>query len=444
MIRGFLYHLQLTVRLNFKTRQPLIYGFLVPIFFLIAFAAVFRSGRPPLLHQMSQLITISALGGACFGLPTALVAERERGLWRRYRLLPRALAPLVTSTLVARFVLIATAALLQIALARLLYGAPLPQHPAVFALAYAGVAFAFLGMGLLITALAEDVPAVQALGQCIFLPLIMIGGVGIPLIVLPEWSQRLASFLPGRYAVDALEAGYSGEGTGALFRFNLLALAAIGLAAGLAGAKLFRWDRAHRPGIRARLWVAAALVPWAIVGVIALRTGRWPALEPLTTNSSASITTDQIRSVSFAHLPPDEGIVTPIAPADFAATLSPEKRARMDEIARRLETWAPGNSADAPESIRSLLAAASIADVAEDPLEGPIARTVLTLLYRRYRMDVLERGLAWCALYPGEGTVPTSVSELGIPGDIDAKEVRARSSIYAAKFLGRVLGRIPM
>ncbi|MGH7995288.1 MAG: ABC transporter permease [Opitutaceae bacterium] len=444
MIQGFLYHLQLTLRLNFKSRQPLIYGYLVPVLFLVAFGAVFRSGRPPLLHEMGQLITISALGGACFGLPTALVSERERGLWRRFRLLPNALWPLVTSTLLARFVLIASAAALQIALARLIYGTPAPQHPASFIVGYAAVAFAFLGMGLLVAALAEDVPAVQALGQCIFLPLIMIGGVGIPLLALPLWTQRIASFLPGRYAVDALQRGYSGEGTGVLFRFNLLALLAMGLAAGFAGGKLFRWDQAHRPERRPGVWILGAIVPWLVVGAISLRTERWHALVPPVATSAASITEAQIASIGFDGLPPDDGVFTPLASVDFEQDLRPDAKARIDAIAAKLRAWPPGRAADSFQAIRSLLSVASIADVAEDPLEGPIARTVLDLLYHRYRMDVLERGLAWIALYPEEGGVRTSVPELDIPGDIGSREVRARSAIYAAKFLGRVRGRIPM
>lgn len=443
--RGFLYHLQLTLRLNFKSRQALVYGYLVPFFFLIAFGTVFRSGRPLLLHEMGQLITISALGGACFGLPTALVSERERGLWRRYRLLPRALGPLVASTLVARFILIASAALLQIVLARLIYGTPPPRYPALFAAGYGAVAFAFLGLGLVVTALAEDVPAVQALGQCLFLPLIMIGGVGIPLLVLPDWTQRLAGFLPGRYAVDALEAGYSGLGRGASFRFNVIALLLFGMAAGAVGLRLFRWDNARPSAGRGatRAWLAVVLVPWLLVGAASLRTGRWHALAPPSPDSSLAITEAQIASIDYSRLPSDDGLVTPIAPADFLGRLGPADRARLAAIEARLDSWAPARVPDPSQAIRSLIGVAAIADVAEDPLEGPIARTILTRLYARYRMDVLERGLAWTALYPAEGRVRTSVPELGIPGDIDEREVRARSAIYAAKFLGRVRGQIP-
>ena len=204
-MKGLLNHLLLTLRLNLRSKQALVYGYIVPVFFLIAFGSLFKT-TPPLLHELGQLLTISVLGGACFGMPTAMVSERERGVWRRYRLLPAATGGLVFSTMVARFLIVASAAILQIAMAVWIYGMPAPLHPLQLAIAFTFVCFAFLGLGLIIAMLAETVPAVQALGQAIFLPMIIIGGVGVPLRILPGWAQTVAGFLPGRYAVDALQA----------------------------------------------------------------------------------------------------------------------------------------------------------------------------------------------------------------------------------------------
>src|ERR1019366_443351 len=167
-MKGRIQHFLLTLKLNLRSKQALVYGYLVPIFFLLAFGSVFRSGVPPLLKEIGQLLTISVLGGACFGMPTALVPARERGVWRRYRLLPTGIGQLLAGTVAARFVIIASAAIMQIVLARLIFGTPLPRHPLDLVLAFTIVVFSFLGMGLGIAALAENVPAVQALGQSIF------------------------------------------------------------------------------------------------------------------------------------------------------------------------------------------------------------------------------------------------------------------------------------
>ena len=271
-MNGLLHHLLLTLKLNFRSKQAIIYGYVVPIFFLIAFGVVFAT-KPPLRAEMGQLITVTVLGGACFGMPTAMVAERERGVWRRYRLLPTAIGGIIVSSMLVRYVIVLSAAVLQIFLAHFALKTPYPEHPWQMFGAFTFVCFAFLGMGLVIAMLADNVPAVQALGQAIFLPMIMIGGVGVPLDRLQPWVQHVAAFLPGRYAVQALEACQHGAGLSAA-HFDLLALTIIGVAALVAGAKMFRWDMGQKLSGPAQGWVALAVHGWAFVGVIAVATGR--------------------------------------------------------------------------------------------------------------------------------------------------------------------------
>src|SRR5205085_4609909 len=143
---------------------------------------------------------------------------------------------LVGSTIVARYVMVLSAGLLQLGVA-LAVGMTLPAHPFDLWIAFSFVAFAFIGLGLVIAALADTVPAVQALGQCIFLPMLIIGGVAVPLASLPDWALHVSAFFPGRYAVEALQTGVSGAGLAGM-RFSLLALILVGFAGCLAGAKL--------------------------------------------------------------------------------------------------------------------------------------------------------------------------------------------------------------
>ena len=245
----------------------------MPVLFLVAFGSVFRAETPALLGEMGQILTITILGGACFGMPTTLVAERERGIWRRYRLLPVASGSLVCDVLAARIVIVMTAALLQVALARVAYQTPLPSHPLEAIGAVLLVSAAFQGMGLLVAALADDVPAVQAIGQCLFLPMILIGGVGIPLGALPDWAQRVSAFMPGRYAVDVLQRCYADPAGLGSAGFSVMALCMIGSAAGIAGARLFRWDSGRSAARSPGLWLAAAIGAWAVVGAAAGVTG---------------------------------------------------------------------------------------------------------------------------------------------------------------------------
>jgi len=434
-LNGWIRHFLLTIYLNFHNPQAIVYGYLVPVFFLVAFGSVFRADTPPLLAQMGQIVTITILGGACFGFPTALVAEREQGIWRSYRLLPIPIPWLVFSAMMARVLIVASAVLIQVAIARAVYGTPLPTHPAAAALAFLFVTGAFLGIGLLIAALADNVPAVQALGQCIFLPMIMIGGVGVPLAVLPVWAQRIAGFMPGRYAVEVLQPcfdalhGFRGAG------FRLVALTVIGLAAGVAGTKLFRWEAGRRIARPARWWVAAALASWGTVGAVAWQTGRLPPILP-EAGAWANITEAQIAQIGFDGLPGDNDLVAPLASPTLDA-------AQTKGFAAKLGLWPQGKLDDSGQSIRNLVCLAAVADLCADPRESEIARLVFRQIGREFEPAVARQALAWIILSPEDGQALTKAPEVSLFRHPPERLVPQRSIIYAEKYLGRLLGKIP-
>ena len=434
-LHGWVRHLLLTIALNFANPQAIVYGYLVPVLFLLAFGSVFRSDSPPLQAHMGQILTITILGGACFGLPTALVAEREQGVWRRYRLLPLPVAWLVLSATIARVLIIGSAVLIQIALARAIYGTPLPVRPGIAVLSFFPVMAAFLALGLLIAALADTVPAVQALGQCIFLPMIMIGGVGVPLTALPDWAQTAAGFMPGRYAVELLQPGFDGRNGLPGAGFRVAALAVIGLAAAVAAARLFRWEAGARIGHPARVWVTAALAAWLSVGAVAWQTGR---LKPIPAEAAAwaDITEAEIAAIRFDALPGDHDLVAPIASAALDL-------AQAKPFAAKLGLWPQGKLADQGQSIRNLVSLAAVADLCADPREPEIARLVFRQLSTGFEPAVARQGLAWIILSPEDGTALRKAPELGLFRHPPERLVRQRSVIYAEKYLGRLLGKVP-
>jgi len=436
-MRGVYRHFLLTLELNVRSSQAMVYGYLVPVIFLVAFGAVFRAQTPPLLAQMGQLLTITILGGACFGLPTSLVAERERGIWRRYRLLPVTTAALVGSVLAARVIIVASAALLQVVLAHLIFYTPLPDHPLQAVAGVFLVTACFLGIGLVIAAAANDVPAVQALGQCLFLPMIMVGGVGIPLAALPTWAQRLSGFMPGRYAVDVLERCYGGAAGISAAAFSVAALAVMGAAGAISGAALFRWDNVRNRSSSSWAWQWVAFISWLLVGLYASGSGH---LEPVPAASDGyqGVTQAQVAGISYEYLPGDQEFVSRLSrPFGNGGSMK-----SVEGIARLLKDWPPGWLSDEGQAARNLLCAAGIADVSEDLHEGEIARLVFDDLRERFGDEKLKKILAWIILYPKEGSAICTAPELGLPHQFREEIVRERAVLYAKKFLGRLSGRI--
>jgi ABC-type transport system involved in cytochrome c biogenesis permease component len=444
----------LSLTLNFRNRMAILYGYLFPLIFLLAFWALYRDDPVPLALHLGQLVTITVLGGACFGLPTTIVSERERGVWRRYALTPAPRWLFVASILVARYVLLLTAALLQIALASV-FGMPLPAHPLAFLVAFTVTAIAFMAIGMVIAMLVDNVPAVQALGQCIFLPMLIIGGVAVRLESLPGWAQAASAFFPGRYAVAALQSAATGSGRAP---FELLALLLIAVAAGIAAAGLFRWDRQFRPN---RAWVAVALGMWVAIGVwnqsrpVAVaqpvkdmqpvgRATDYAAPLPKAARSWRDVTETDIAAIAFDRLPPDSGIVSPVARPDEEP--DPVLVPQLEKIQAALPGWAPGNVGDPVQRARNLLLAAAVPDLMQmEQVERFVPRLVFARLQTVIPPRDLPKILYWIAMHPDDGDdgAVHQLKAFGLPNPTGpAQPFHAREMLYAFKLLGRLSGDI--
>ena len=507
-VRGLIRHAVLSLKLNARNRMAMIYGYLFPLIFLVAFWAIYRHDRVPLALHLGQLLTVTVLGGACFGLPTTLVSERERGVWRRYRLTPLPGWAFVISVLAVRYLLLLSAALLQIALA-LAIGMPAPTHPLALLVAFTFASMAFMGVGLVIAMLADNVPAVQALGQCIFLPMLMIGGVAVRLSSLPDWAQHASAFFPGRYAVESMQATVTGAGLGRS-GFELAALLLIGLAGGLAGVMMFRWDPSQKFALRrGKAWLLVALGMWAAVGLMAEARDRAgqarnagpepgaeavgvakdyltppqtpipdgakpmptprpdaaPAAAPAATSevmapsapapavepgqrpepsSWQAVGPADIARIAFERLPPDEGVVSPVAAS--AEIPDPTVATQLDGVRAALADWPPGKVADPVQRARNLLFVAAVPD--ELQMEG-IERFLPAVVFERLRVDIpatdLPGILFWVAMHPDDGddSAMFQLAPLGLPKVSGSSKVaRGRVMLYAFKLLGRLNGDI--
>jgi ABC-type transport system involved in cytochrome c biogenesis permease component len=452
-MKAWCVQVDVALRLHFRNRMALFYGYLFPLIFLVAFWVLYRHESVPLLRHMGELLTVSVLGGACFGLPTTLVGERERGVWRRYRLSPLPLWAMLAAAVAARGVLLFSAGALQWGVA-VLAGMTAPEHPWALMVAFLAVCFAFIGLGLLIAQLANNVPAVQALGQCVFLPMLIIGGVAVKLASLPEWAQHVSAFFPGRYAVEAIQGAVTGEGF-AEIGFPLAALGGMGVAAGLAAAGLFRWDTQQKVEWRRRsLWLVPVLAGWLAVGAWAERAGRAlvpptgvviepaaaaPAAPVLPEPPWARITAADIAGLNY-QVPPDRGVVAPFAggqeePDEYTAQ-------ELETVRRALYSWRPAFEGDDIQRVRNLLYVAAVPDSVQLPVERHLPPLVLRYLTDMYPEDKLVRILTYIALHPEEGGVIVNLGDLGLEAAVgDPWTVRERAYFYAIKFVARLTGR---
>ncbi len=217
---------------------------------------------------LPAMIIFVILGSTILGLPSPLVEARDAGVYRSFKIngVPAAsivAIPVLTTTFHA---LIAAAVVALTAVP--LFGGVAPVHW----LRLAGIAvlmtFTCSALGALIGVVAANTRATTLLSQVIFLPSMLIGGLMMPLSILPKTVQRFAGLLPTAHAMQALEGlAYGKFNTVFDPTASLLILLTSGLLAFGLAIYLFNWDSHNQTRRGHPLMALMVLVPY-LVGIL--------------------------------------------------------------------------------------------------------------------------------------------------------------------------------
>ncbi|GAB2463704.1 ABC transporter permease [Jatrophihabitans fulvus] len=183
----------------------------------------------------SVAVMVAALG--LMTLPITLAGYRERGVLRRFRASSVPTWSLPAAQLSLFLVTSGAGAVIVGVIARVAYGASLPQDPlgVVVALLLGNLAFA--AVGLLLAAVVRTARSALGAGLLAFFALWLLSGTAPPRAVLPLGLRAAGGALPLAHLLTALQDPWFGFGWRAT---DLLVLAAYAVAAGVPGLWLLR------------------------------------------------------------------------------------------------------------------------------------------------------------------------------------------------------------
>jgi ABC-2 type transport system permease protein len=172
-------------------------------------------------------------------VPTVLATYRERGVLRRLATTPLPpgrllLAQMVTSVTTALLTMI-----LVIAVGSLAFGVAMPKQVGGFLLALVLGSASVFAIGLVLAAVAPTGRAASGLGSVLFFPMVFFAGLYVPREVMPDVLRRISDFTPLGATVQSLQDATNGAWPSGL---HLAVMAAVTAMAGLAAARLFRWE----------------------------------------------------------------------------------------------------------------------------------------------------------------------------------------------------------
>ncbi|WP_223830314.1 ABC transporter permease [Nocardiopsis quinghaiensis] len=175
-------------------------------------------------------------------LPSVLAAYREKGVLRRMSTTPVHPGMLLTAQLIVVFAAAVLSAVILVLSSWLFLDVEPPSQPLLFTVAFVVGAASLIALGILIAAVAPSASAANGLSMALYMLLMLVGGVFLPRVFLPDLLVRMGEFTPpGAQLLLESWSGNAGDaGLSQLVQLGIMAGVAVVVAA--LAARLFRWE----------------------------------------------------------------------------------------------------------------------------------------------------------------------------------------------------------
>ena len=255
------------LKLALRNRSVIFFNYLFPLAFFFIFGQAMHGERGAAMTiVISMVLIIGILGNGLMGAGIRAVQEREANILRRYKVTPISPAPLLVASVATGWILYMPNVLLIFALAHFVYGMPWPQSMGSVLIFVTVAIVGFRAIGLIIASVVNSMQESQLVVQLVYLPMLFLSGATFPLAMFPPWLFTVTQFLPATYLVIGIQgmlARNEGIGTNIQPALALILTAFVGL---FIAYKLFRWEKEEKIRASAKLWLAAVLAPFLVLG----------------------------------------------------------------------------------------------------------------------------------------------------------------------------------
>ncbi|MBZ5642958.1 MAG: ABC transporter permease [Acidobacteriia bacterium] len=261
------------MRLAMRNRAFLFFSLIMPLAFLFIYAGIFGRGRTQTVPYLLAEVLALTVMGSFWGLSVQLVTFREQGILRRFRVAPVTASAMLASSLLSNYFLTLPTIVVEFYLSRSVFHmAGLGNVLSILILVTLGTV-CFASLGLIVASVTNTMQETQIINQIIWFVFLFISGATIPFPMLPKAVQAVAVYLPATYLVSGLQRAMIDHTSITGLGMYVASLLGCALIAFLISAQLFRWDPEAKAPRRAKLWAAAAIIPFLLLGALETLSG---------------------------------------------------------------------------------------------------------------------------------------------------------------------------
>ena len=266
-MNAFAHHFAYDFRMGLRDKSQLLMNYLFPLFIYVLLGFLMTSVNPN-FHEIiiPAMMIIGIMSSGLLGLPSPLVADRDAGIFRSFKINGVPAINILNSPLLSTITHMTLVTAIIALTAGPVFKATLPagtQWLWLFGLSWL-TSFAMAGLGVLIGVVSANSRASMLLAQLVFLPSMIMSGLMFPFSMLPPALTKIAMLLPATHAMNALTGLAFGMTTSYNPFFSVLILLCAGiLSVGLA-IYLFHWDSKNSEHRRTSYLALLALLPYLI------------------------------------------------------------------------------------------------------------------------------------------------------------------------------------
>src|SRR5215469_4924035 len=266
-MRAYLELIKIDLKLALRLRTVIFFNYLFPLIFFFTFGAVLRASQSMerIVQVMTMSVTLGILGNGLFGAGMRAIQERELNILRRYKVTPITPGPLLVASMVTGWIIFIPYILVLLTLAHFRYNMPWPQKMGELLVFISLGLIAFRSIGLVIASVANNMQEGTILIQLLYFPMLFLSGATFPAQYFPRSLKIISKFIPATYYVEGIQniiksnLGTDWQHVGAMLLTTLVGF--------IVSLKLFRWEKEEKIKGSAKLWVAAVLAPFFVLGI---------------------------------------------------------------------------------------------------------------------------------------------------------------------------------
>ncbi|AZM55561.1 multidrug ABC transporter permease [Streptomyces sp. WAC 01529] len=231
-------------RQTLRSKFQILFGVLTPLLYLLFFGPLLTDlplgskGDSWQVLVPGLLLQLGLFGATFSGF--ALIIEKQFGVVERLRVTPVSRLALLLGRVLRDAALFVFQAVLLV-LAALVMGLRAPLGGILIGFAFVAVLTA--GLASLSYALAMKVSKAHEFGpavNAVSMPSMLLSGLMLPMALAPTWLDVLSHFMPFRYLVDAVRAGYVGDYASTTMLYGVLMALAFVLLSVTVGTRVFQ------------------------------------------------------------------------------------------------------------------------------------------------------------------------------------------------------------